>query len=50
MDNLFNSFQISVSSRNMMFNDFSNGLSETRDAIANGYFWDSEAVETRLNQ
>ena len=33
-----------------MFNDFSNGLSETRDAIANGYFWDSEAVETRLNQ
>ena len=34
----------------MMFNDFSNGLSETRDAIANGYFWDSEAVETRLNQ
>lgn len=34
----------------MMFNDFSNGLSETRDAIANGYFWDSEAVEPRLNQ
>ena len=32
----------------MLWNNFSNGLSETREAVADGYFWDSEAVETRL--
>ena len=32
----------------MIWNNFSNGLSETREAVADGYFWDSEAVETRL--
>lgn len=33
----------------MLWNDFSKWLSETREAIADGYFYDSEAVETRLN-
>ena len=33
----------------MLWNDFSKWLSETREAIADGYFWDSEAIETRLN-
>ncbi|HNG96693.1 MAG TPA: hypothetical protein PLW93_00300 [Candidatus Absconditabacterales bacterium] len=33
----------------MLWNDFSKGLSETREAIADGYFYDSEAIETRLN-
>lgn len=33
----------------MLWNNFSNGLSETREAIADGYFFDSEAVESRLN-
>lgn len=33
----------------MLWNNFSNGLSETREAVADGYFWDSEAIETRLN-
>jgi len=23
-------------------------LSETREAVADGYFWDSESVETRI--
>lgn len=32
----------------MLWNNFSNGLSETREAVADGYFFDSEAVETRL--
>ena len=32
----------------MIWNNFSNGLSETREAVADGYFWDSEAIETRL--
>ena len=33
----------------MLWNDFSKWLSETREAIADGYFYDSEAIETRLN-
>ncbi len=33
----------------MLWNDFSKWLSETREAIADGYFFDSEAIETRLN-
>ena len=32
----------------MIWNSFWNWLSETREAVADGYFWDSEAVETRI--
>jgi len=49
MDSKSHSFQISLTSPNMLWNDFSKWLSETREAIADGYFFDSEAIETRLN-
>lgn len=48
MDSKSHSFLISLTLSNMLWNNFSNGLSETREAIADGYFWDSESVETRL--
>jgi len=49
MDSKSHSFLISLTSPNMLWNDFSKWLSETREAIADGYFFDSEAIETRLN-
>lgn len=32
----------------MIWNNFANGLSETREWVSDGYYWDSDAVETRL--
>ena len=49
MDSKRHNSQIFLTSPNMLWNDFSKWLSETREAIADGYFFDSEAIETRLN-
>ena len=49
MDSKSHSSLIFLTLSNMLWNDFSKWLSETREAIADGYFWDSEAIETRLN-